>query len=208
VALAKLVLQQDREKGGTLLTNYLNDNKITCSDELGQLVSATNNTALAQLIFKKSGNVEKIIETLIIEGNWAKLVEVAKNANDTMKINWDSIIQICISNNPTEALKIARVLAGKESAPVKPSRINIQNVAQMFVQRGNLKECTGFLISALKENLPETAHMQTKLFELNLNFDPQQAEQIFQLNLFTNFDSEVISRLCEQKGLFNRALQF
>jgi len=171
-------------------------------------VSSTNNTALAQLVFKKSGNVEKIIETLILEGNWAKLVEVAKNANDTMKINWDNIVQLCIGQNPSEALKVARVLAGKEFTPPKPSRINVQNVAQMFVQRGNLKECTGFLISALKENLPESAHLQTKLFELNLNFDPQQAEQIFQLNLFTNFDREVISRLCEQKGLFNRALQF
>jgi len=151
--------------------------------------------------------VEKIVQTLVLEGNWTKLVEVAKNANDKTNINWDNIVGLSITSNPQEALKLARVLAGKENNPVKVSKINVQNVAQVFVQAGHIKECTGFLISALKENKPEDAHLQTKLFELNLNFDPQQAEQIFQLNLFTNFDRDVIARLCEQKGLFNRALQ-
>jgi len=51
VCLAKLIIQQDREKGTTLLNNYLNENKITCTDELGEFVSQnSNNQQLAQQI--------------------------------------------------------------------------------------------------------------------------------------------------------------
>jgi len=36
---------------------------------------------------------------------------------------------------------------------------------------------------------------------------PQVAEGIFQLNIFTYFDRERIAKLCEQVGLYGRALQ-
>lgn len=71
-----------------------------------------------------------------------------------------------------------------------------------------MNECTAFLISALKEDKPEEAHMQTKLFELNLNIDIKQAENIFSLNLFNHFDKNYIAKLCESKGLMPRALQY
>lgn len=130
VCLAKLIIQQDREKGTTLLNNYLNENKITCTDELGEFVSQnSNNQQLAQQIFKKSGNVGKIVETLVIEQNWPRLIEVAKSANDT-KIEWDKIVIMAINSNPQESLKLARALAGKEGSNIKPTKINIQNTAQ------------------------------------------------------------------------------
>jgi len=56
------------------------------------------------------------------------------------------------------------------------------------VSKNLVNECTAFLISALKEDKAEEAHMQTKLFELNLNIDIKQAENIFSLNLFNHFD--------------------
>jgi len=36
---------------------------------------------------------------------------------------------------------------------------------------------------------------------------PNVAEGIFQLNLFTHFDREKVARMCEQVGLYGRALQ-
>ena len=36
---------------------------------------------------------------------------------------------------------------------------------------------------------------------------PNIAEGIFQLNLFTQFDRERIGKMCEQVGLYGRALQ-
>jgi len=185
----------------------LNENKITCTDELGEFVSQnSNNQQLAQQIFKKSGNIGKIVETLVIEQNWPRLIEVAKSSNET-KIDWDKITIMAINSNPQESLKLARALAGKEGSVIKPSKINIQNTAQYYVSKNLLSECTAFLISSLKEDKAEDTHMQTKLFELNLNIDIKQAEQIFQLNLFNNFDKNHIAKLCESKGLMHRALQ-
>jgi clathrin heavy chain len=185
----------------------LNENKITCTDELGEFVSQnSNNQQLAQQIFKKSGNIGKIVETLVIEQNWPRLIEVAKSSNES-KIDWDKITIMAINSNPQESLKLARALAGKEGSVSKPSKINIQNTAQYYVSKNLLSECTAFLISSLKEDSPEDTHMQTKLFELNLNIDIKQAEQIFQLNLFNNFDKNHIAKLCESKGLMHRALQ-
>ena len=63
-------------------------------------------------------------------------------------------------------------------------------------------------MEALKGNLPNEAHLQTKLFEINLMSSPQVAEGIFQLNLFTHFDKERIGKICESVGLYGRALQF
>jgi len=73
--------------------------------------------------------VGKIVETLVIEQNWTRLVEVAKSTNDT-KIDWDTIIIKSINVNPQESLKLARTLAGKEGSNPKPSKINVQNTAQ------------------------------------------------------------------------------
>jgi len=130
VCLAKLIIQQDREKGSTLLNNYLNESKITCTDELGEFVSQNSaNQQLAQQIFKKSGNIGKVIETLVIEQNWTRLVEVAKSATDP-KIDWDNIVTLAINQNPQESLKLARTLAGKEGSSPKPSKINVVNTAQ------------------------------------------------------------------------------
>lgn len=133
------------------------------------------------------------------------MLEIATNSNQNIK--WQEIVTVLINKDSSEALKLCRVLAGKDFEPVRPSKINVQQTAQQFVQNGKIKECTAFLISALKEDKPEDANLQTKLFELNINFDPSNVEYLFELNLFNNFDKDLIAKLCEQKGIFNRALQ-
>ena len=46
-----------------------------------------------------------------------------------------------------------------------------------------MQETTAFLLQALKGNLVNEGHLQTKLYEINLMSAPQVAEGIFQLNL-------------------------
>jgi len=62
------------------------------------------------------------------------------------------------------------------------------------------------MLEALKGNRPDEGHLQTKLFEINLMNAPNVAEGIFQLNLFTYYDRERIAKMCEQVGLYGRAL--
>jgi clathrin heavy chain len=53
----------------------------------------------------------------------------------------------------------------------------------------------------------EGQNLQTKLFEINLMSAPNVAENIFQMNKLTHYARETIARLCEQAGLYSRALQ-
>lgn len=59
----------------------------------------------------------------------------------------------------------------------------------------------------MKGNRPDEGHLQTKVLEINLINAPNVAESIFKLDLFTQYDRERIAKLCEQFGLYGRALQ-
>jgi clathrin heavy chain len=61
-------------------------------------------------------------------------------------------------------------------------------------------------LEALIHNRPDEGHLQTKLFEINLMSAPNVAEGIFQMGKLTHYDRERIARLCEQAGLYGRAL--
>ena len=86
-------------------------------------------------------------------------------------------------------------------------KVSIDSVVQVFLEANRIQETTAFLLEALKQNRPDEGHLQTKLYEINLMSAPNVAEGIFQLNLFTHYDRERVARLCEQAGLYGRALQ-
>jgi clathrin heavy chain len=79
-------------------------------------------------------------------------------------------------------------------------------VTQTFLEFNRIQECTAFLLEALKNNQPDEGHLQTKVFEINLKSAPNVAEGIFKLNRFTQYDRERVARMCEQVGLYGRAL--
>lgn len=79
-------------------------------------------------------------------------------------------------------------------------------MTQTFLEFNRIQECTAFLLEALKNNQPDEGHLQTKVFEINLKSAPNVAEGIFKLNRFTQYDRERVARMCEQVGLYGRAL--
>jgi clathrin heavy chain len=116
------------------------------------------------------------------------------------------ILRCVIPNNSQAAVGLAKMITVRDAQgnPKTP----IDQVVQVFLEFSKVQETTAFLLEALKGNLANEGHLQTKLFEINLMSAPQVAEGIFQLNLFTQFDKEKIGRMCEQVGLYGRALQF
>lgn len=86
-------------------------------------------------------------------------------------------------------------------------KAQVDSVVQVFLENGRIQETTAFLLEALIQNRPDEGHLQTKLFEINLMSAPNVAEGIFQMNRFTHYDRERVARLCEQAGLYGRALQ-
>ncbi|EEA05514.1 clathrin heavy chain 1, putative [Cryptosporidium muris RN66] len=81
------------------------------------------------------------------------------------------------------------------------------SIVDIFISHGHYKEITSILLDYLKNNRPEDAALQTKLFELNLLYAPQVAEALFQMDVYTYYDKHAIASLCEKAGLFERCLE-
>jgi len=105
--------------------------------------------------------------------------------------------------NPQAAVGLAKMVTSRASGPPKA---NIDNIVNIFLEFNKLQECTAFLLEALKDNRPDEGHLQTKVLEINLMSAPNVADGIFKLNIFSHYDREKIARMCEQVGLYGRAL--
>jgi clathrin heavy chain len=51
--------------------------------------------------------------------------------------------------------------------------VDADAVADAFMSRGMIQECTSFLLDILSQNKPEEGALQTKLLSINLNHRPQ-----------------------------------
>ncbi len=54
-----------------------------------------------------------------------------------------------------------------------PPPIDVNTIADLFLQRNMIREATAFLLDALAADKPEQAALQTKLLEINLITNPQ-----------------------------------
>lgn len=70
-----------------------------------------------------------------------------------------------------------------------------------------VEQCTKFLIETLKGDRPTEGHLQTRLLEMNLQYNPQVADAILGSKMFSHYDRAVIGRRCEQAQLLQRALE-
>jgi clathrin heavy chain len=105
-------------------------------------------------------------------------------------------------SNPERGASFASSLV-KEDPPL----VSIQQAADVFMENNLIQQFTAFMLDALKENKPEHAALQTRLLEVNLMAFPQVADAILGNNMFTHYDRNHIAKLCEQAGLFQRALE-
>nr|KAJ0211596.1 hypothetical protein LSAT_V11C400162820 [Lactuca sativa] len=83
----------------------------------------------------------------------------------------------------------------------------LQTILRSDPQRNLIREATAFLLDVLKPNLPEHAHLQTKVLEINLVTFPNVADAILTNGMFSHYDRPRIAQLCEKAGLYVRALQ-
>lgn len=69
-------------------------------------------------------------------------------------------------NPPTSPLALAPLLQ-----PGPP--LDLNTMADLFLQRNLVREATAFLLDVLQDNDPKNAVLQTKLLEINLVTNPQ-----------------------------------
>ncbi|KAF4387547.1 hypothetical protein F8388_011695 [Cannabis sativa] len=156
--LSRLVVNQNKKN---LLENWLAEDKLECSEELGDLV--------------KVGYTPDYL----------------------------FLLQTILRTDPQGAVNFALMMSQMEGG----CPVDYNTITDLFLQRNLIREATAFLLDVLKPNLPEHAHLQTKVLEINLVTFPNVADAILANGMFTHYDRPRIAQLCEKAGLYLRALQ-
>ncbi|NXG54009.1 CLH1 protein, partial [Psilopogon haemacephalus] len=194
--LCRPVLQQGRKQ---LLEKWLKEDKLECSEELGDLVKSADPT-LALSVYLRANVPNKVIQCFAETGQFQKIVLYAKKVGYTP--DWIFLLRSVMRVSPEQGLQFSQMLVQDEE-PLA----NINQIVDVFMENSLIQQCTSFLLDALKNNRPAEGHLQTRLLEMNLIHAPQVADAILGNQMFTHYDRAHIAQLCEKAGLLQRALE-
>ncbi|XP_028683823.2 clathrin heavy chain 2 isoform X4 [Macaca mulatta] len=194
--LCHLVLQQGRKQ---LLEKWLKEDKLECSEELGDLVKTTD-PMLALSVYLRANVPSKVIQCFAETGQFQKIVLYAKKVGYTP--DWIFLLRGVMKISPEQGLQFSQMLVQDEE-PLA----DINQIVDIFMENSLIQQCTSFLLDALKNNRPAEGLLQTWLLEMNLVHAPQVADAILGNKMFTHYDRAHIAQLCEKAGLLQQALE-
>lgn len=195
--LCRPVLQQNRKQ---LLEKWLKDDKLECSEELGDLVKPTDPT-LALSVYLRANVPNKVIMCFAETGQFQKIVLYAKKVGYTP--DYVSLLRQIMRTNPDQGATFAQMLVTDGEEPL----VDVNQIVDVFMEQNLVKQCTAFLLDALKHNRESEGPLQTRLLEMNLVTIPAVADAILGNQMFTHYDKGHIAQLCEKAGLLQRALE-
>ncbi|XP_050353289.1 clathrin heavy chain isoform X4 [Nymphalis io] len=194
--LCRPVLLQGRKQ---LLEKWLKEEKLECSEELGDLVKQVDPT-LALSVYLRANVASKVIQCFAETGQFQKIVLYAKKVGYTP--DYIYLLRSVMRTNPEQGAGFAGMLVAED-----PPLADIQQIVDVFMEQNMVQQCTAFLLDALKNNRPEEGPLQTRLLEMNLMSAPQVADAILGNGMFTHYDRAHVAQLCEKAGLLQRALE-
>ncbi|CAO3564591.1 unnamed protein product [Mortierella alpina] len=195
--LAKPVLVQGRKQ---LLEKWLKEDKLECSEELGDIVKQ-HDLNLALSVYLRANVPNKVIACFAETKQYPKIILYANKVGYTP--DYAVLLQHIMRMDPDNGTEFATLLANNEGGPL----VDLEKVVDVFMSQNMIQQATAFLLEALKENLPQHAHLQTRLLEMNLMHAPQVADAILGNEMFTHYDRASIASMCEKAGLYQRALE-
>ena len=195
--LSKPVLAQGRKH---LLEKWLKEDKIECSEELGDIVRMQD-MSLALSVYLRANVPNKVVACFAETGQFNKIVLYSKKVGYTP--DYATLLRHIVRVNPEQGAEFASSLVSDEDGPL----VDVERVADIFLSQNLVQQATSFLLDALKDDLPEHANLQTRLLEANLLNAPQVADAILGNQMFTHYDRPRIASLCEKAGLMQRALE-
>lgn len=198
IELTKPLLQQGRKQ---LFEKYLKEDKLQCSEELGDIVKPFDNT-LALATYLKADAHSKVIGCLAELQQFDKIIPYAAKVN--YQPNFVVLISNLLRTSPDKASEFAISLL---SNPETASQLEVEKIADIFFSQNHIQQGTSFLLDALKSNTPDQGHLQTRVLEINLLHAPQVADAILGNNIFSHYDKAAIAPLAEKAGLYQRALE-
>jgi clathrin heavy chain len=194
--LCRPALQQGRKQ---LLEKWLKEDKLECSEELGDLVKQADPT-LALSVYLRANVPNKVIQCFAETGQFQKIVLYAKKVGH--QPDYIFLLRNIMRMNPDQGTQFSQMLV-QDDEPLA----DINQIVDVFMESNMIQQCTSFLLDALKNNRPSEGHLQTRLLEMNLMSAPQVADAILGNQMFTHYDRAHIAQLCEKAGLLQRALE-
>lgn len=194
--LCRPVLAQGRKQ---LLEKWLKEDKLECSEELGDLVKQADPT-LALSVYLRANVPNKVIQCFAETGQFQKIVLYAKKVSYTP--DYIFLLRNVMRINPDQGVAFAQMLV-QDDEPLA----DINQIVDIFMEQNMVQQCTAFLLDALKNNRPSEGALQTRLLEMNLMSAPQVADAILGNQMFTHYDRAHVAQLCEKAGLLQRALE-
>ncbi|KAL6946298.1 Clathrin heavy chain [Hanseniaspora osmophila] len=195
--LTKPLLQQDRKN---LFEKWLKEDKLECSEELGDIVKPFDLT-LSLACYLRSQSHLKVLNCLVELQQFDKIIPYCEKYQ--FKPNFTSLISQLILTSPDKASEFAVSLLNNSP----PIELDLETVADLFFKNNQIQQGTSFLLDALKQDLPEFGHLETKVLEVNLLHAPQVADAILNNQMFHHYDKHTIASLSEKAGLYQRALE-
>lgn len=186
--ICSLVLQQNKPQ---LVSKWLDEEKLELSEQLGDIIRNFDKK-LAERVYTQI-NSNKAVQLKLERG---EIDSVIGMANPEELLNQ---LKTMIRNDPQGALSFAKALT-------KSNKIGFGSAAEIFLNANAVTELTSYALEYMP-NTPDNSNWQTLILELNLKSNPSVAETIFQTGKFTQYNKQRIAPLCEQKGLYLRALE-
>uniref|UniRef100_A0A5S6QG16 Clathrin heavy chain n=1 Tax=Trichuris muris TaxID=70415 RepID=A0A5S6QG16_TRIMR len=195
--LCRPVLAQNRKQ---FLEKWLKDNKLECSEELGDLVKL-HDTGLALSVYLRAGAPAKVIQCFAETGEFDKIILYAEKIG--YKPDYISILRQILRTSGEKGVDFAKMLVREGQEPLA----NLSQIVDCFLEVNLVQPCTSFLLDALHADRPSEGPLQTRLLEINLLTNAQIADAILGNNMFHHYDRAHIAQLCEKNGLLQRALE-
>lgn len=181
-----------------LVSNWVNNSKLENCQELGDMV-AKFDKHLALKIYTEGKFNNKAVQLMMEMGLSEQAMEFAGKTGTP--IDMGATLNSMIDTNPEGAIKLAKGLWEKNKDT------NVHQIADMFLRRNRIQEFTSLLFDCMRKNLPEDGPYQTKVLELNMMTAPQVVDTILNMKIWNQYNKPKIAALCEQKGLYQRALE-
>lgn len=194
--LCRPVLQQQRKQ---LLEKWLKDDKLECSEELGDLVKPVDPT-LALSVYLRANVPIKVVQSFAQTGQFKKIFLYAKKVG--YQPDYLSLLRHIICTNPDKATEFAQAIVSEEE-----NLCDINQIVDAFMEANLVQQCTAFLLDALKNNKEEEGPLQTRCLEMNFMTAPQVADAILSTKMFTHYNRPLIAQLCEKAGFYQKALE-
>ncbi|KFD72333.1 hypothetical protein M514_11620 [Trichuris suis] len=195
--LCRPLLAQNRKQ---FLEKWLKDNKLECSEELGDLVKL-HDTGLALSVYLRAGAAAKVIQCFAETGEFDKIILYAEKIG--YKPDYISILRQILRTSGEKGVDFAKLLVREGQEPLA----DLNQIVDCFLEVNLVQPCTSFLLDALKADRPSEGPLQTRLLEINLLTNAQIADAILGNNMFHHYDRAHIAQLCEKNGLLQRALE-